>query len=204
VVNTTIVKKVTGRRDFFILSFPKLSSFLEGYIQGRITDYDGRPMEGVIVRAVLDGPGDLKKGGQVTEALDSEFKGFDPGITDNAGIYQVRFSLPMVDGEIDMRGRIVYSPGWEQQLTNLGQAYRPQAAETPFRFYFNKRSQTMAFDEGLRTAIVTTTKDASVGKPTTMLPPPIPTGTADNAKPAKSKQDAGSADDMFKSFGFGQ
>jgi len=62
---------------------------------------------------------------------------FAPGISDTMGLYKIRFSLPIVGSEVDVRGKLVYNPGWDQAKVNLGKAYEPQIKETPFRLYYN-------------------------------------------------------------------
>jgi len=63
----SLTKKVTGKRDFLFFSTAKMGIFLEGNIQGVITDYQGNPIEGVTVRAQPDS-GKSKAGG--AEAAD--------------------------------------------------------------------------------------------------------------------------------------
>ena len=198
-----MVKKATGSKNFFLFRLSKNSSFLEGYIQGMVTDYSGRPVEGVIVRAAPEGALSSPKKSEVQEsASPEEFQGFDPGITDSSGLYQIRFSLPMVNGRVDMRGRLLYNPGWEQQVSGLGQAYQPQISESSFRFFFDSRTGIVGFDEGLRRVIVRSTKDGDLPKgastPATSLPRSSPPPAA-TSKPPPSD-----TDDIFKSFGFGQ
>lgn len=202
VVNLVSVKKVTGQKNLFLFHLSKTSTFLEGYIQGMVTDYEGRPVQGIVVRAAGEGSVSAPKKSEYQEnASPDEFQGFDPGITDSAGLYQIRFSLPMVNGRIDMRGRLIYNPGWEQQLTSLGQSYQPQISESTFRFYYDRRTGIVGFDEGLRRVIVRSSKDDSAPKMPT-LPGGVPRPTS--PPPSSSKPPADNTDDLFKGFGFGQ
>ena len=50
----SLTQKVTGKREFLFFSTTKTGIFLEGNIQGYITDYQGNPIEGVTVKAVPD------------------------------------------------------------------------------------------------------------------------------------------------------
>lgn len=210
----SLTKKVTGKREFLFFSTTKMGMFLDGNIQGVVTDYQGNPIEGVTVKVLPDaGKGDggaaLDFGGgdggfAMEENANSSINlSFAPGISDTMGLYKIHFSLPVKDDEVDVRGKIVYNPGWDQQKINLGKAYEPQMKESPFRIYYNLDTGFLAFAEGVRKIIV-----QPVGEGTgrmTSLPgstapkPATPANTG--AAPAGGGQ---AEDDLFKGFDFGQ
>lgn len=208
----SLTKKVTGKKDFLFFSTTKLGLFLEGNIQGVITDYQGNPIEGVTVKVQPD-TGKSKTGAADTTA---DFTApeenanavinlsFAPGISDTMGLYKVHFSLPVVDNEVDVRGMLVYNPGWDQQKINLGKAYEPQTKETPFRLYYNFKSGFLAFAEGVRKIIV-----QPVGEGRGRMQALPGSKAPEQAKPAgaNSPADANATkaeDDLFKGFDFGQ
>ncbi|MEW5906454.1 MAG: hypothetical protein AB1734_06700, partial [Elusimicrobiota bacterium] len=165
VTDLTLTKKVVGKREFVFFSTTKTGVFLEGNIQGSITDYQGNPIEGVTVRAVAETgrrPGQAEDafgggGGMLgIEETATSFVtlSFTPGITDTQGLFKIHFSLPVVDDEVDVRGRLIYNPGWDQQKLNIGKAYEPQLKESPFRLYYNLDTGFLAFAEGVRKIIV--------------------------------------------------
>jgi hypothetical protein len=218
VTDLGIVKKVTGKREFFFFSSTKMGVFLEGNIQGIITDYPGNPIEGVPVKASAD----QDKQKSAAEGMDSlEMASerntasavglnFMPGITDSMGVYKIHFSIPITDDLVDISGKLVYNPGWDQQKINLGKAYEPQLKETPFRLYYNMDSGVLAFAEGIRKIIVEPVgegKGRMSGLPGAKAPGAAPsaapaTPAAAGAKPAAA---GGAADeDMLKGFDFGQ
>ena len=51
VVDLSITEKLTGNHEMLFLSMPKKTMFLDGYIQGVVTDYQDNPVQGVVVRA---------------------------------------------------------------------------------------------------------------------------------------------------------
>src|SRR5579885_2190798 len=63
VVDLSITEKVSGNQDLLFVSLPKKTKFLEGYIQGIITDYADNPVQGVVVRAVVSADAQLEEGG---------------------------------------------------------------------------------------------------------------------------------------------
>ncbi|MDA8244028.1 MAG: hypothetical protein M0025_07910 [Elusimicrobia bacterium] len=214
----SLTKKVTGKREFLFFSTTKMGLFLEGNIQGVVTDYQGNPIEGVTVKVMPDtGNKAGGEGGGVGGELPLEENAnsainlsFAPGISDTMGLYKIHFSLPVKDNEVDVRGKLVYNPGWDQQKLNLGKAYEPQVKETPFRIYYNMDTGFLAFPEGIRKIIVQPVGEgkgrlqALPGSPAPQPAPPAgaPAGTA---APAGAPAGGGQAEeDLFKGFDFGQ
>lgn len=199
-----IIEKITGRKEFLFFARNKVRPFLEGYIQGTITDYLDNPIEGVVVRAVPEVSAVAGRDGEEAEVRNVrtfDSSSFDPGISDSNGLYRIRFSLPLIDKRVDMRGKLLFNPGWEQQRANLGRAYEPQTKETNFRLYYDAKTGMLAFGEGVRKSIVQPVGSAQVKSqplPGAKSPPPV--------KPAKTSEEKTAAeaeDDIFKGFGFG-
>ncbi|MBI5239281.1 MAG: hypothetical protein HY926_02315 [Elusimicrobia bacterium] len=197
-VDLSITEKLTGNRELLFVSLPRRTEFLDGYIQGVITDYDDNPVQGVAVRAVASGETQLED----MESRASVVAGtsFDPGVSDTNGFYRVRFSLPIIGGKVDVRGNLLYNPGWEQERDNLGKAYEAQTKQSQFRLIYERKKGRIIFNEGIRKTVVrvaTTTRQRAA---------PLP-GTEGGAAPAAGApvgQPAGKADDdIFKGFGFG-
>lgn len=215
----SLTKKVMGKRELLFFSTTKMGMFLDGNIQGVVTDYQGNPIEGVTVKVVPDTA--KSKTGANNEAeggLGGEFEGaeenanaqinlsFAPGISDTMGLYKIHFSLPVVDGEVDVRGKLVYNPGWDQQKLNLGKAYEPQMKESPFRMYYNMDTGFLAFAEGVRKVIV---QPVGEGRGRLQVLPgsrgPEPVKPAEPAQPAgQTPADSKAEEDLFKGFDFGQ
>ncbi len=206
-----LTKKVVGKKNFLFFSATKTGIFLEGNIQGTVTDYYENPIEGVTVKAVADtskGSGGGIGMGEF-EAIEENARSFinfsfTPGISDTQGQYKIHFSLPVVDGIVDVKGKLIYNPGWSQQKANLGKAYEPQIKESRFRLYYNMDSGFLAFAEGPRPLIV-----QPVGKgegrlkklpgseaPKTLSPATLPA--------EKKKEKSPGVEDLFKGFDFGQ
>lgn len=202
VVDLSITEKLTGNTELLIFSMPKKTQFLDGYVQGVITDYKDNPIQGVVVRAVASGENAAEEG----EARPSGFatSSFDPGVSDTNGFYRIRFSLPILSHRVDVRGRLLYNPGWEQERDNLGKAYEPQTKQSQFRLYYDRKSGRIIFAEGVRKTIVAsvTAKGMPKAVPLPGVKPPEDIKPADAGadKPAGGKGD----DDLFKGFGFGQ
>ncbi|MCX5784688.1 MAG: hypothetical protein NTX59_03270 [Elusimicrobia bacterium] len=209
VTDLSLTKKVTGKHEYIFFSTTKMGVFLDGSIQGIVTDYLGNPIEGVTVKIIPETG--KKEGGSadvfaVTEENANSYinLSFTPGISDTMGLYKIHFSLPVVDNEVDLRGKIVYNPGWDQQKINLGKAYEPQAKDTPFRLYYNLKTGFLAFAEGVRKIIMQPVGEG-VGR-MQVLP-----GAKAPVEVIKSKEDAAPApaagkaeEDLFKGFDFGQ
>lgn len=215
VVDVSLTRKVTGKREFVFFSTARTANFFEGSIQGVITDYAGNPIEGVTVRVMPDA-GKLKSGegtgetgafAAVEESANVSVNlSFSPGISDTMGLYKIRFSLPIINSKVDVRGKLVYNPGWDQQRLNLGTAYEPQLKESPFRLYYNLSTGFLIFAEGPRKVVVQAVGDGSVKA----LPGAKAPGASRASSAASSPQQpaAGAADkaeeDLFKGFDFGQ
>lgn len=197
VVDLSITEKLTGNTELLIFSLPKKTQFLDGYIQGVITDYQDNPIQGVVVRAVVSGESAVEEG----EARPSGFatSSFDPGVSDTNGFYRIRFSLPILGRKVDVRGRILCNPGWEQERDNLGKAYEPQTKQSQFRLHYDRRSGRIIFSEGIRKSVVAavTAKGMPKSAPLPGAKPP------EEAKPKEKPAEKGD-EDLFKGFGFGQ
>ena len=206
----SLTQKVTGKREFLFFSTTKTGIFLEGNIQGYITDYQGNPIEGVTVKAVPDTgrsrtgetEGDSLAG--VEENVGAAINlSFAPGISDTMGLFKIRFSLPLVDKEVDVKGKLLYNPGWDQAKMNLGKAYEPQMKDSPFRLYYSLKTGFLAFAEGVRKVIVQPVGEgqgklkALPGAAAPQTPKPADTGAA----PAGGEK---AEEDLFKGFDFGQ
>jgi hypothetical protein len=223
VTDLTIVKKVAGKREFFFFSTVKMGLYLEGNIQGMITDYAGNPIEGVPIKAVSE-TGRQKTVEGIVEGVESLEAAserntasavglnFLPGITDSMGLYKIHFSIPISNDIVDITGKLVYNPGWDQQKINLGKAYEPQQKETPFRLYYNMDTGFLVFAEGIRKVIVEPVGEGQ-GKmkalpgakapgavPSATTPASPATGTAPTTAPATGKEE----EDLFKGFNFGE
>lgn len=209
----SLTRKVVGKKEFLFFSTTKTGVFLEGSIQGIITDYNGNPIEGVTVKVVPDSGRSRTVGDEEADAMAAVEENanasinlsFTPGISDTMGLYKVRFSLPVVDDEVDIRGKMVYNPGWDQQKINLGKAYEPQMKESPFRLYYSLDSGFLAFAEGVRKIIV---QPVGEGKgrlqalPGTKAPGAVV--KEDEARPAAAEPQDKTEEDLFKGFDFGQ
>lgn len=212
VTDLILTKRVIGKRDWLFFSTTKMSLFLEGNIQGIVTDYYGNPIEGITVKAVAEAGGkEVNTEDDLNPIEESALSfvnlTFTPGISDSQGLYKVKFSLPVVDKEVDVRGKLIYNPGWEQQKLNLGKTYEPQLKQSSFRIYYNMDSGFLSFGEGVRPVIVQPVGDGQ-GR-MKALPGSNPPGqkNQDNA-PAKenktnnSPQPSANEDDIFKAFNF--
>ncbi len=178
VVDLTIVKKITGKKKILFIKVPKYTEYLEGFIRGMVVDYHDNPVEGVLVR--VGDPGE-------------ENPMFDPTVTNFNGIYRIRFSIALnKKGGVDVRGKLVFAPDWEQKRDSLGNSYEPLDKETPFRLVYDRGSKLLAFNEGLRKSFVN----------------PVQRLESDKKEPGKKatkkeeKKDSG-GDDFFKAFGGG-
>ncbi|HAM35480.1 MAG TPA: hypothetical protein DEB40_04330 [Elusimicrobia bacterium] len=205
VVDLSITDKLTGNRELLFVSLPKKSQFLEGYIQGVITDYADNPVQGVVVRAVASGESQIEE--SEMRSAGTVGSSFDPGVSDTNGFYRVRFSLPILSNRVDVRGRLLYNPGWEQERENLGKAYEPQTKQSQFRLYYERKRGRVIFSEGIRKSVVAAVTSGRPGK-SAPLPGTKPSdaekAVAPAAGAAAKPPDKGAEDDLFKGFGFGQ
>lgn len=205
----TITKKMIGKREFLFFSTNKEGVFLDGNIQGVITDYQGNPIEGVNVTVRPD-TGKSQGGGgggdefAIEENANSSINlSFAPGISDTQGLFKIHFSLPVTDDEVDVRGKLVYNPGWDQQKLNLGKAYEPQMKESPFRLYYNLKSGFLAFAEGVRKVIVQPVGEGQ-GRMKTLPGATAPAPAKPAAKETAPAAAGAAEEDLFKGFDFGQ
>ena len=203
VVDLSITEKLTGTTELLLFSMAQKTQFLDGYVQGVVTDYKDNPVQGVVVRAVVSGESASDEG----EARPSGFatSSFDPGVSDTNGFYRIRFSLPILTNKVDVRGRLLYNPGWEQERDNLGKAYEPQTKQSQFRLYYDRKSGRIIFAEGVRKVIVAPVAGKGAPKAVPLpgaKPPEEAKPAADAAAPAAGGK-AGD-EDLFKGFGFGQ
>lgn len=200
VIDVSITDKLTGNRELLLFSLPKKTQFLEGYIQGIITDYADNPVQGVVVRAVTSGEATIEEGeGGRTYAVSS----FDPGVSDTNGFYKIRFTLPILNNAVNVRGKLLYNPGWEQEKETLGKAYEPQLKQSQFHLYYERRIGRITFSEGIRKSVVAPVFSTHAPK-AAALPGAKPgadqASAAEEKKPEEKKQD----EDLFKGFGFSQ
>jgi len=219
VTDLSLTKKVTGKRDYIFFSTTKMGVFLDGSIQGVITDYQGNPIEGVTVKVVPEtgkaktdefggGADNASTGGEENAASVINLS-FAPGISDSMGLYKIHFSLPVTENEVELRGKLVYNPGWDQQKINLGKAYEPQQKETAFRLYYNMDTGFLAFAEGIRKVIVEAVGEGRgrmQGLPGAKAPGAMPS-SAQAQQPAAGQAPAAAGkaeEDLFKGFDFGQ
>ncbi len=205
VSDLSLTKKVVGKKNFLFFTTTKYGIFLDGSIVGVVTDYYGNPIEGVSVKAVSES---VKKEEEsiIEENITSPVNtSFTAGVSDSMGVYKIRFSVPIIDDEVDVRGKLVYNPGWEQQKQNLGKTYEPQIKESPFRLYYNLNTGFLAFGEGVR-AVVVAPVGEGLGKMKTLpgqKPPQPPVSEEKNKKEEKTKPEQPTGeDDFFKAFGF--
>ena len=214
VTDLSLTKKVTGKRNYLFFSTTKMGIFLDGSIQGMITDYQGNPIEGVTVKVVPEsgkgkagGEGDVfAMGGNESVAAVVNLS-FAPGITDSMGLYKIHFSLPVLEEEVELYGKLVYNPGWDQQKINLGKAYEPQQKETSFRLYYNMDSGFLAFAEGVRKVIVEAVgegKGRMSGLPGAKAPGTMPSASQPAGATPQNPAAASAEEDLFKGFDFGQ
>ena len=131
---------------------------------------------------------------------------FDPGVSDTNGFYRVRFSLPIIGGKVDVRGHLLYNPGWEQERDNLGKAYESQTKQSQFRLFYERAKGRILFNEGIRKSVV---RVANSNRPAKAAPLPgtkADEGGAPAGAPAgqtSGQPGAKTDDDIFKGFGFG-
>ncbi|OGS05481.1 MAG: hypothetical protein A3G41_03570 [Elusimicrobia bacterium RIFCSPLOWO2_12_FULL_59_9] len=223
-----VTHRVTGKRQLLLFSKPQYTYFLEGYIQGQITDYDDNPIAGVVVEALLtEGAAAQEESGR-TEVQGTSPKAapgltgsasFDSAVSDTNGIYRLRFFIPIYEGHVNVRGTLRYNPGWDQERMNLGYSYEPQNKDSSFRIFYDQDSGFLLFGEGVRKSIVhpVSKTEAAQQLPGGARPKPTPAATLkaqeqDKAKkgPAKPAEGAGEepaqtvGEDIFKNFPFGQ
>jgi hypothetical protein len=178
-----------------------------------VTDYNGDPIQGVIVRAVpivSSAPAAGAEEGAPPEegapapapaaAASALFPGV--GVSDADGIYRVPFSLPIIDGRVDMQGRLIYNPGWEQEKANLGRAYEPQVRDADFRVYYDASQGLAAFSDGVAKVVVRSVDREGKSGPLPGSPAPGAGARPAAAAPRAAAPAApATPDDLIKSFG---
>ena len=197
VVDLSITEKLTGNRELLFVSVPKKTEFLEGYIQGVVTDYADNPVQGVVVRAVAQAETQIEEGGLQTAGY--AVSSFDPGVSDTNGFYRIRFTLPILSSMVDVRGKLLYNPGWEQEKESLGKAYEPQLKQSQFRLYYERKRGRITFTEGIRKTIVSPVVSGHAPK---AAPLPGARPAVAEKGPETKPEDKKGEDDMFKGFGF--
>ncbi|MHB2025302.1 MAG: hypothetical protein ACYCPQ_01490 [Elusimicrobiota bacterium] len=206
VTDLSITQQITGENDFLFFSIPQKTDFLNGYIRGQITDYSGSPIQGVVVRAAAaSGENDNQEVEIFGEPVDQSngngaTTSFDPGVSDTNGFYTVRFALPIINDIVDVRGRLLFNPGWEQEKENLGKAYEPQNKESQFHLYYNQKKGRLIYVQGLEKTVVAPVLSGAppkMGGLPGVKPPAQPAAANGNKKQNSGDQD------IFKGFGFG-
>jgi flagellar motor protein MotB len=164
----TIVHKQTGLRKSLFGQKPFFQKFLEGYVDGTVTDWDGRPAEGVTVRLEwVEAAQPFSARPMDDDTLLEEALADDGGalsavenarggavLTDARGSYRLPFSLPIERGKVEVKGKIIYSAGWEDGLAKKGRAFEPWIKEAPVELYYYKKMDLLAFSEGPRKSAV--------------------------------------------------
>lgn len=92
-----VVRKPSVEKTLGII--PKYENHLEGYVTGAIIEPEGRPVQGVTVRVSDENGGALE--------------GFEPGVTDQDGLFRARFSLPIRWNRVDFTGTLSADPPWQ-------------------------------------------------------------------------------------------
>jgi outer membrane protein OmpA-like peptidoglycan-associated protein len=174
VTDVTVTVKKVGDTEGLRKSSVR-QPFLEGYIEGALTEWDGAPSPGVSVRLEWDGWANPAPVGSEDEdrpgpgeplSATLTFDEEDPrakvlvdarggvGVSDAAGRYRVPFSLPIRKGKIEAAGRILISPDWATQAEKLGRAYEPFAEEIPLHFFYYQSEQLLSLNTGYRAEVV--------------------------------------------------
>ena len=116
---------------------------------------------------------------------------------DTNGFYRIRFTLPILSSNVDIRGKLLYNPGWEQERESLGKAYEPQIKQSQFRLFYERKRGRITFTEGIRKAIVAPVVSGHGGK-AAALPGVQKPAAAEKTEGKEEKKD----EDLFKGFGF--
>lgn len=171
VTDVTISLKQVGDAQGVLGKRPMKQSFLEGFIEGAVTEWDGEPASGVAVRVEWDGwanpapasgsdddraeagqalvPSLTPDDGDARAAVMADAQG-GTAVTDKDGRYRVPFAVPLRKGRVEGAGRLVYSPDWGAQFEKLGRAYEPYAEEVPFQLFYYHGDKILAYNEGYR------------------------------------------------------
>lgn len=169
VTDVTLTLKQVGDSKGITGRHPVKQSFLEGFIEGSLTEWDGTPAPGVTVRVDWEGwanpsPTSLEEedrpepGQPITATLTSDED--DPratvlvdarggtAITEKDGRYRVPFALPLRNGKVEASGRLFFSPDWGTLMDKTGYAYEPFTEEVPFQLFYDHKEQLLAYNQG--------------------------------------------------------
>lgn len=169
VSDVTITLKQVGDAQGLMGRHPMKQSFLEGFIEGALVEWNGTPASGVIVRLSWEGWANPAPGSANDEdrpepgrplvptltideddpraAVLSDAQG-GTAVTDKEGRYRVPFSLPLRRGDVEAAGRLYFSPEWGTQFEKMGRAYEPFAEEVPIQLFYYHRDKILAYNEG--------------------------------------------------------
>ena len=96
IVDPAVVRKPSDEKTMGI--FPKYLDYLEGYITGGIVEPEGRPLQGAQVK--------------VTDENGADLPDFESGVTNQEGMFKVRFSLPIRWNRVDFTGAVAVEKPW--------------------------------------------------------------------------------------------
>lgn len=195
VTDVTISLKQVGDAQGMMGRRPIKQSFLEGFIEGALAEWDGTPASGVAVRVVWEGwanpapasanDEDRSEPGQplaptltpdeddprATVLVDAQG---GTAVTDQSGRYRVPFALPLRSGKVEAAGRLVFSPDWGAQLEKIGRAYEPFSEEIPLQLFYYHKEKLLAYNEGFhRDAVRLRQADQPDRAPVVKSKPPI-------------------------------
>ena len=97
ILDAAVVRKPSDEKTMGI--FPKYLDYLEGYVLGGIIEPEGRPLQGAQVR--------------VTDENGADLPDFEMGVTDESGMFKVRFSLPIRWNRVDFTGSVAVEKPWQ-------------------------------------------------------------------------------------------
>ncbi|OGR85542.1 MAG: hypothetical protein A2901_03370 [Elusimicrobia bacterium RIFCSPLOWO2_01_FULL_54_10] len=97
IIDPVVTRKPTLETALGI--FPKYQEYLEGYVVGGVVEAEGRPLQGATVRVV--------------DETGTSGATFEDGVTDQDGMYKVRFSVPIRWNRVDCTGTVGVEPPWQ-------------------------------------------------------------------------------------------
>lgn len=97
ILEPVVVRKPTLETTLGVI--PKYQDYLEGYVTGGLVEPEGRPLQGVTVH--------IADSGGIGGAT------FEDGITDDEGMYKVRFSIPIRWNRVDFTGAVSVEAPWQ-------------------------------------------------------------------------------------------
>ena len=118
ILDPVVVRKPSSEKTMGI--FPKYDDYLEGYITGGVVESEGRALQGARVK--------------VTDTGGAELPDFEEGVTDQDGMFKIKFSLPIRWNRVDFTGAIFVEKPWQ------GTAPKPQ-----FQIRYNGVIGTLAY-----------------------------------------------------------